>query len=60
MTQEHLPKDKDPSEVQEWGWTFSEFVTENFWYLLAVLVLLALFFFARHRWSVRNNRKYKN
>ena len=58
--QEHLPKDKDATEVQQWGWTFQEFVTENFWYLLAILVLLALFFFARYRWRVRNSRKYRN
>ncbi len=58
--QEHLPKDKEPENIQEWGWTFREFVTENFWYLLAILVLLALFFYARYRWNVRNRRKFKN
>lgn len=60
MIQEHLPKDKDPNEVQEWGWTIQEFITENFWYLLAILILLALFFFARHRWRLRNSKKFKN
>jgi len=60
MMQEHLPKDKDPNEVQEWGWTIQEFITENFWYLLAIFVLLALFFFARYRWNIRNSRKNNN
>jgi len=58
--QEHLPKDKDPNESQEWGWTFQEFFTENLWYLLAILFLIVIFVYARYRWRVRNNRKYKN
>ena len=58
--QEHLPKDNDPNESQEWGWTFQEFITENLWYLLAILFLIVIFVYARYRWRVRNNRKYKN
>lgn len=54
--QEHLPKDKDPSEIQEWGWTLQEFVTENLWYLLAILILLFLFFYARYNWRKRHQQ----
>jgi len=58
--QEHLPKDKDPNETQEWGWTLQEFITENLLYLLAIVFLVGIFLYARHRWKVRNHRKYKN
>ncbi|MDX1544906.1 MAG: hypothetical protein R3214_13265 [Christiangramia sp.] len=60
MQQEHLPKDKDPTEIQQWGWTLREFITENFWYLLAILLLLVLFYYARYRWRVRHERNKKN
>ncbi|APG60745.1 hypothetical protein [Christiangramia salexigens] len=60
MIQEHLPKDKDPNKVQEWGWTLPEFIEENMWYLLAILLLLVLFFYARYRWRVRNQRNNNN
>tara|TARA_R100000789_G_C2888327_1_gene116672 strand:+ start:216 stop:392 length:177 start_codon:yes stop_codon:yes gene_type:complete len=54
--QEHLPKDRDPNEIQEWGWTLQEFVTENLWYLLAILLLLFLFFYARYSWRKRHQK----
>lgn len=60
MQQEHLPKDRDASESQQWGWEFQDFITQNFWYLVGILLLLAVFFYARHRWNVRNKRTHKN
>tara|TARA_R100000935_G_scaffold54299_2_gene82989 strand:- start:662 stop:829 length:168 start_codon:yes stop_codon:yes gene_type:complete len=44
---EHLPKPKDATPEQEWGFTFWEFITGNFWYLLGILMILAIFLYAR-------------
>lgn len=60
IQQPELPQDKAPTETQKWGWTFEDFISENLWYLLGILFLLAVFYFARYRWNKRNSRKYKN
>ena len=54
--QQHLPKDRDANETQEWGWTLEDFISENLWYLLALAFLLFIFFFARYRWAKRNRK----
>jgi len=46
--QVHLPKDKQPSPVQEWGFTIWEFLLENKWYILAILLILGIFFYSRN------------
>lgn len=45
--QEHLPKDRTATREEEWGYTFWEFITGNFWYLLGILIVLAIFLYAR-------------
>ncbi len=51
--QVELPKDKAPTPDQEWGWTFKHFLADNFWYLLAVAVIILIFFFARYSYRKR-------
>ena len=44
---QHLPQDKNPTPEQEWGYTIWEFLSGNMWYIIAILVLLAIFLYAR-------------
>lgn len=47
--QEHIPKEEPASELEEWGFTVWEFIVGNWIYLLAIVLILALFFYARHK-----------
>lgn len=53
--QEHLPKDRTATGEEQWGYTFWEFITGNFWYLLGILIILAIFLYARSYFK-RNRR----
>lgn len=54
---QHLPQDKKATPEQEWGFTLEEFIVANWIYLLAVLVLLLVFFYARYSWRKRHNQE---
>lgn len=54
IQQEHLPKDKNPSPAQEWGFTLWEFIEGNWLYLLAIIFVLGIFLYARYSWRKRN------
>jgi hypothetical protein len=43
-----IPKDKQPRPEQEWGFTIWEFIVDNLLYLIAIILLLAIFFYARN------------
>lgn len=47
--QEFLPKVKDATPEQQWGYTLLEFIKGNWPYLLGIVLLLAIFFYARYR-----------
>lgn len=49
ILQEHLPKDKNPTPEQEWGYTFTEFIVGNWIYLAGIVLVLAIFLFARYK-----------
>ncbi|HET7361291.1 MAG TPA: hypothetical protein VFI78_05090 [Salinimicrobium sp.] len=49
LLQEHIPKEEPASELQEWGFSVWEFIVGNWIYLLAIVVILLLFLYARHR-----------
>ncbi len=55
-----IPKDQPASPEQEWGFTLWEFIAENKWYLLAVILLLAIFFYARYSWRKRQEKSSKS
>lgn len=59
LLQEHLPKDQAANRDQEWGFTIWEFIADNWVYLVAILLLLGIFFYARLNWRKRNNNKYQ-
>ncbi len=45
---QHLLQDKDATSEQQWGYTFWEFISGNMLYLLAILLILGIFLFARY------------
>jgi len=55
-----IPKDQPPRPEQEWGFTIWEFIVENKWYLLAILLLLAIFYFARYNWRKKREKSLKS
>lgn len=56
IQQEHLPKDRPATREEEWGFTIWEFIIDNWLYLLAILFLLAIFFYARYSWRKRHEK----
>lgn len=58
--QPELPKEKPATPEQEWGWTLKDFIVDNIWYLLAVALILFIFFFARYSYRKRYLDKNKN
>ena len=60
MVQQHLPKDKKATPEQEWGFTLQEFIEGNWPYLLAIIIILAIFLYARYNWRKRNERSRRN
>ncbi|MGY5849304.1 hypothetical protein [Salegentibacter sp. F14] len=58
--QEHLPKDRPASREEEWGFTLWEFIADNWIYLMAILLILGVFLYARISWRKRQNKKKEN
>lgn len=56
MTQEHLPKDKPATPEEQWGYSFQSFLEGNWEYLLGILIVLAVFLYARYSWRKRNRK----
>ncbi|WP_373058077.1 hypothetical protein [Zunongwangia sp. H14] len=56
ILQEHLPQVRDATEEENWGFTLWEFITGNWIYLLAILFILAVFFYARYNWRKRHEQ----
>lgn len=57
IQQEHLPKPKDATKEQEWGFTFWEFIEGNWIYLGLILLVLAIFLYARHEMRKRRRNR---
>jgi len=60
LPQEHLPKDRDATREEEWGFTIWEFIADNWLFLLAILFILAIFFYARYNWRRRQRKNRIN
>ncbi|MDT0676381.1 hypothetical protein [Autumnicola musiva] len=56
VLQQHLPQDRDASQEQTWGFSVWEFISGNWPYLLAVIFILAIFFYARYNWRKRHEK----
>lgn len=53
---QHLPKEKPTTSAETWGFTLEEFLVANWIYLLGILLLLVVFFYARYSWRKRHNQ----
>ena len=60
LPQEHLPKDRDATSEQEWGFTIWEFIADNWLYLMGILLILAIFLYARYSWRRRQHKRRMN
>lgn len=56
IQQEHLPKDRPATAEEEWGFSLQHFLEEQWPYLLAILLILAIFFYARYNWRQRHKK----
>lgn len=54
--QEHLPQDRPANEREEYGFTLENFWEDQWIYLVGILIVLAVFFYARYAWRKRNER----
>ncbi|WP_372917181.1 hypothetical protein [Salegentibacter sp.] len=60
LFQEHLPKDRPANREEEWGFTLWEFIADNWLYLIAILLILGIFFYARINWRKRQEKHRNN
>lgn len=56
LPQQHLPQDRPATREEEWGFTIWEFIVDNWLYLLGILLILAIFFYARYNWRRRQEK----
>lgn len=56
IQQEHLPKDRPASGREEYGFSFVDFLEDQWMYLVGILIVLAVFFYARYAWRKRHER----
>ncbi|UZH53934.1 hypothetical protein JRG66_07880 [Salinimicrobium tongyeongense] len=54
--QEHLPKDQPASEREGYGFSLEHFLEDQWMYLVGILIVLGIFFYARYAWRKRNER----
>ncbi|MCC8359459.1 hypothetical protein [Salinimicrobium sediminilitoris] len=54
--QEHLPKDRPASEREGYGFSLEHFLEDQWMYLVGILIVLVVFFYARYAWRKRNRR----
>lgn len=47
LLQLEIPKDKQATREEEWPFNIEDFLTENAWYIVALVIVLAVFFYAR-------------
>lgn len=56
MQQEHLPKDQQATPQQEYGFAFEDFINDQWPYLVGILLLLVIFFYARYNWRKKRRK----
>ncbi len=47
LLQEGIPKDKQATAEEQWGFTIWEFIMGNLWYIIGIIIILAIFLYAR-------------
>lgn len=54
--QEHLPQDRPASEREGYGFSLENFLEDQWIYLVGIIIVLAIFFYARHAQKKRRKR----
>lgn len=54
--QEHLPQDRPATERQEYGFSLMDFLEDQWIYILGIIIVVAIFLYARAQWAKRNRR----
>lgn len=52
--QEHLPRDEPATGEESWPFNLESFLEERWIYLVAVVIIIVVFLYARHRWRKRH------
>lgn len=55
--QPELPQDRPASPGQQYGFELQTFFEDQWPYLLGILIVLVIFFYARYNWDKRHRRK---
>ncbi|CAM4103996.1 hypothetical protein [Gillisia limnaea] len=48
LLQLEIPKDQQATGEEEWPFNLIDFITDNVWYLGALVLVLLIFFYARN------------
>lgn len=56
LQQEHLPRDKPATEREGYGFSFMDFMEDQWMYILGIIIILGIFLYARYSWRKRNQR----
>lgn len=56
LQQEHLPQDRPASAREEYGFHLEHFLEDQWPYLVGIVIVLAIFFYARYAQRKRNQR----
>ncbi len=54
--QEHLPQDRPATQEEEYGFSLQTFFEDQWPYLVGILLVLVIFFYARRQWSKRKGQ----
>ncbi|GAB2762023.1 MULTISPECIES: hypothetical protein [Bacteria] len=55
--QEHLPKDKPATSDEQYGFAIETFLEDQWPYLVGILLVIFIFFYARYRWDKRHGKR---
>lgn len=47
LLQQGIPQDKQATTKEQWGFTVWEFIMGNLWYIIGIIIILAIFLYAR-------------
>lgn len=47
LFQQGIPQDKQATREEQWGFTVWEFIMGNLWYIIGIIIILAIFLYAR-------------
>ena len=55
--QPEIPQDRPARPEQQYGFELETFLEDQWPYLLGIVIVLVIFFYARYRWEKRHKRE---